>query len=209
MKPFAAGGPLIAKNCIDSFWCADCGRLLCSKHRSHQLHTCEKHNAELQSKRTLNKDQIAAELAQSKAAAEAEAERHRIEGVKAELQKKRDTAAYFEIKRRRDVVAGKANNVASFIQGIARKSVEDGHRDREELGELWQTAMRLATVLANECHTPTVSGQLNVEAWNDCFRTYSRAVELSQTELTIDGERLTLQHSWDRSEAAVDPESEI
>jgi predicted deacylase len=92
MKPFAAGGPLIAKNCIDSFWCADCGRMLCSKHRSHQLHTCEQHNAELQSKRTLSKEQIAAELARSKAAAEAEAERQRIESVKAELQKKRDAS---------------------------------------------------------------------------------------------------------------------
>jgi len=203
MKPFAAGGPLIAKNCIDSFWCADCGRLLCSKHRSHQLHTCEKHNTALQSKRTLSKEQIAAEVAQSKAAVEAEAERQRIEDIKAELQKKRDASAYFEIKRRREVIAGKANNVASFIQGIARKSVDEGHRNREELGELWQTAIRLATVLANECHTPTVSGQLNAVAWQDCFRAYSRAVELSGTVLTIEGERLTLEHSWDRADAAA------
>ena len=149
----------------------------------------------------LTKEQIAEELAQSKAAADAEAERQRIENIKAELQKKRDASAYFEIKRRREVVAGKANNVASFIQGIARKSVEDGHRNREELGELWQTAIRLATVLANECHTPTISGQLNAAAWEDCFQVYSRAVELSGTELTIEGERLTLEHSWDRAGA--------
>ena len=65
--------------------------------------------------------------------------------------------------------------------------------------------MRLATVLANECHTPTVSGQLNAVAWEECFRVYSRAVELSRTELTIEGERLTLEHSWDsRAEAAAD-----
>jgi hypothetical protein len=211
MKPFASGGPLIARNCIDSFWCADCGRMLCSKHRSHQLHTCEKHNAQLASKRTLTKEQIAAELAQAKATAGAEAERQRIEEDKAKLRRKQEDIVYFEMKRRREVVAGKANSVASFVQGLARKSVTEGDRNREELGELWQRSMRLATILANECHTPTVPGELNAAAWEECFvEVYSRAVELAQTVLTIEGERLTLEHSWDRpeAEAAYDPGAE-
>ena len=204
MKTFAAGGPLIAKNCLDSFWCADCGRLLCSKHRSRQLHTCEAHNAGLAAKRVISQEQIAAELATLKANAEAEAERQRVEGIKAGLRKKEEAAVYFEMKRRREFVASKANTIASFIQGQARKFVTEGHRNREELGELWQLSTRHAVVLSNECHTPMTPGELNTEAWEECFGVYNRAVELANVVLAVEGERMAVSRPRQAVESAVD-----
>ena len=37
-KTYKTGGPLIARNMVDAFWCNSCGRILCPKHRSGQLH---------------------------------------------------------------------------------------------------------------------------------------------------------------------------
>ena len=113
-------------------------------------------------------------------------------------------AEYFEMKRRREVLAGKANNVAQFIQGQARKEGREVELETAgaaaraaELGELWQRAMHLATVLSNECHTPTTPNALNAAAWDECWEVYQRAVELSRTVLTIEGQELQHEHSWD------------
>ena len=38
MAKYKASGPLVCRNMVDSFWCKDCGRLLCGQHRSSQLH---------------------------------------------------------------------------------------------------------------------------------------------------------------------------
>ena len=205
MKSYAAGGPLVAKNMVDAFWCADCGRLLCSKHRTQQLHTCEKANAALAKQRSLSAEEIQAQVAANKRAAEEQVQREKEAEAAAAVRKKEEAAEYFEMKRRREVLAGKANNVAQFIQGQARKEGREVELETAgaaaraaELGELWQRAMHLATVLSNECHTPTTPNALNAAAWDECWEVYQRAVELSRTVLTIEGQELQHVHSWDR-----------
>ena len=63
MKRFASSSPMIVKPMLNTFWCKECGRLLCENHR--QQHTCERVDAEKARKQAMTHEQIAEEVAKA------------------------------------------------------------------------------------------------------------------------------------------------
>ena len=205
MAKHKTSGALVCRSMVDSFWCKDCGMLLCSRHRSQQLHDCARKNAQLAKQRRQTTEEIQSDVA-AKVKAGGSALSADVEQKKEALRKKKASAAYLETKHRREVVAGKANQVAQFTQRLARESLDHGGptrnpQSRVELAELSKRCLHLATVLSNEIHTPTSQG-LNDDAWGRVAEIYERCVAISGMVLHVDdgmggGTPFALTHSWD------------
>ena len=191
MKRFASSSPMIVKPMLNTFWCKECGRLLCENHR--QQHTCERVDAEKARKQAMTHEQVAEEVARAEMQKEiADAEAAALKRQQSE----EASARYFEMKARRKILAGKSTHVANFVQNLSLQA--DGP-NQQELLELYTAASRINLRLWNEHETPSQSG-LAEDEWQRLCTIYDRACEVSGMQLTLDGQPFELHNSWETAE---------
>lgn len=189
---------MVIKPMIPSFWCQDCGRVLCGTHR-HQ-HKCERVDAEKAARKNMTAEEMRRRMeeeANRKIAAEEAAKDE--ERAAAEIAER----GRLERKGRRKLIAGKAQHVSGFLQQVSRDP--DGARVRgqaaqNELLELYQKASRIALTLYNEFEEPTLPG-LAEDDWADLKEIYARARELTHMVVTVEGQPLEMRNPWDPPEA--------
>ena len=179
-KNFKGTSPLIIRGMISSFWCRDCGRLLCEAHRNQ--HVCERVDAKRAAERRLTIDEI------RERAKKEDDDRKAAEAL--EKQKKRAAtearAAKIQFwKDRRIVMANKSSHVANFVQRLALQGGAD------ELLQLYTTCNRLNLHLQNEINQPT-STLLDIESWAKLREAYDRVKDLTGLLCVVDGMPLDL-----------------
>merc|ERR1719245_813259 len=153
---------VVVVNMLDSFWCPECGRVLCEPHRFQ--HTCERLDQQKEKNKHITHEQLAAQIAEAEAlkAAAEEEKRNEARRIAVAEEEKR-----LERKNRREILARKASAVEDFLQGISRDTVANerrGTRVTEELFELYTRAKRISLTLYNEYEHPTLPG-LADEDW--------------------------------------------
>lgn len=195
-KRFSTSMSFVVSKMLDSFWCHECGRVLCDKCRYQ--HTCENLDRQKERNAKLTHEQLAqqmleVEVAKEQKQAEEQAElRQAAEAVEQERMVRKD---------RRKILAMKAKSVEDFIQGITRDTDANAARGRaqaEELLLLYTSARRLALTLYNDFEHPS-SKELLEEEWEEVKVVYERAKELSRM-IVIDresGQPLSMQNPWD------------
>ena len=193
-KRFANSSPMVVKPMLDTFWCKDCGRLLCEAHRSQ--HTCERVDAEKARKQAMTYADIQREV--TEAEQRREAEEAAAEALKRQ-QSEEAAQRYHVMKSRRKVIAGKSTNVANFVQ---QQSLRDGPHQNELL-ELYQKANRINLRLWNEYESPSQKG-LAEDEWRELCAVYERTSALTGMVLTLDGQPFELRNSWE-TDLAEDP----
>merc|ERR1719433_1815298 len=159
---------------LDTFWCGECGRLLCESHR--HKHTCERHDARKQALAAMAPEKLRERLEEEKrqkAAAE--------EAAKAP--QKAAAAAADERRRRRYTIAEKTQLVANFLQLAAR---EEGRSDEEmqQLLGFHSRASRIQTLLWNEFESPTLPGIAETD-WEELKQIYRSAIELLNVVVAV------------------------
>eukprot|EP00927_Polykrikos_kofoidii_P034608 TRINITY_DN29331_c0_g2_i1.p1 TRINITY_DN29331_c0_g2~~TRINITY_DN29331_c0_g2_i1.p1 ORF type:complete len:285 (-),score=73.65 TRINITY_DN29331_c0_g2_i1:273-1058(-) len=195
-KRFNKSMPLMVKSMIETFWCPECGRLLCEKHR-HQ-HTCELLDQQKERNKRMTKEQIAAEIAEAEARREAEEEKQKAaKRIVAEA----DDAQRRQRKEKRKIMASKAKTVDDFVQAMSRRFADtaSGGRStavRDELFELYGQAKRLSLTLYNEYEDPTIPG-LPEEDYEAVKTIYRRATEITGMFASVDGQPLEMRNPWD------------
>jgi len=198
-KRFSTSMSFVVSKMLDSYWCNECGRILCEQHR-HQ-HTCERLDQMKERNAKITHEQLAQQIL------EAEVEKERKEEEKnAEIRKEAEAIEQERLirKDRRKVMAMKARNVEGFLQSITRDVVAQDARPRaarEELLELYPRAKRLALTIYNEFEHPT-SQDLPDDEWKEVKEIYKRTTELSRMILMDPdtGGPLTMQNPWDPPE---------
>lgn len=184
--------PFVVKTMLDTFWCKDCSRLLCETHRSQ--HTCERYDEKKSRLQKMTPEQIKEQL-------EAEA-RRKLQAEEAAKAAQRAVAVAAEEKRlqmkaKRKLIAGKAMQVASFLQSAAREGSDARPKSVvDELLELYTKANRISLHLWNEYESPSVSG-LDEEEWAAMKEIYARAKELLHMFIVVDGQPLDMTNPWE------------
>eukprot|EP00747_Dinoflagellata_sp_TGD_P170272 gnl/TRDRNA2_/TRDRNA2_201412_c0_seq1.p1 gnl/TRDRNA2_/TRDRNA2_201412_c0~~gnl/TRDRNA2_/TRDRNA2_201412_c0_seq1.p1 ORF type:complete len:250 (-),score=62.06 gnl/TRDRNA2_/TRDRNA2_201412_c0_seq1:56-805(-) len=193
-KRFKGSMPMIVKQMLDTYWCNECGRILCEKHRDQ--HTCERRDAVKEGLANMSpeklKERMEAEAARKLAAEEAakDEKRREAEVIERGIQ---------ERKARRKLIAGKSSHVAGFLQQAARDD-NRGFRPqvREELFEMYTKANRINLFLWNEYESPTtVQGAIAEEEWEQLKEIYERGCQIIGAVVVVDGERLNMRNPWD------------
>lgn len=182
---YAKVSPLVVRAQISTFWCKECGRLLCEQHR--HAHTCEAADARAARRRAMTGDEIR-EAARREEASRLDAEAKAEAGERAV---KEARAASFHLwKTRRKNAASKSTHVANFVQRISTQA--DAGRTRNALLDMYTTCNRINLRLWNEVDTPS-HGKFDFEAWAELKAVYTRACDTSGLVLTIDGLPLELE----------------
>mmetsp|Transcript_30544 Transcript_30544/g.93357 ORF Transcript_30544/g.93357 Transcript_30544/m.93357 type:complete len:245 (+) Transcript_30544:94-828(+) len=182
---FGGTSPLIVRAQISSFWCADCGRLLCDAHRNQ--HHCERVEAKRAAERKLTGDEIRerARVEEERRVAREEADaaerRRRLELKHAETQK---------WKGRRTELASLSTHVANFVQRLAR-AAQPG-RERDELLELYTSCNRINLRLCSEADQPSSSKFCDAESWTKLRHNYDRVKDLTGLQCVVDDMPLDL-----------------
>eukprot|EP00933_Yihiella_yeosuensis_P015445 TRINITY_DN13471_c0_g6_i1.p1 TRINITY_DN13471_c0_g6~~TRINITY_DN13471_c0_g6_i1.p1 ORF type:complete len:254 (-),score=64.22 TRINITY_DN13471_c0_g6_i1:82-798(-) len=190
-KRFATSMPFVVKTMVGSFWCEECGRLLCESHRSQ--HTCERFDAKKEKNFGMTHEQIKEELE--------EKARRQLEAEEAEKAAKKEVALAaenrrLEMKGRRKVIAGKAKAVEDCLQQIAREDTRP-KQVLNEIFELYTRAKRIALHLYNEIDSPSVQG-LDEDDWTALKDIYARARELTGVVIVSDGQPLSMINPWEQ-----------
>lgn len=194
-KRFSKSMSFVVKNMIETFWCKECGRLLCEKHRDN--HTCEKFDAEKERLRKMSVEDVKRQMIEAeerKTAAEAAAKDE--ERAKAEEANRK----VVEMQNRRKQLAGKAQQVERFLQGVSRDvefAQRRGKKAHDEILELYTKVSRIALFLYNEIEAPSVKGRTADEEWNELKEAYERARELTGMIIMHDGAPLNMRNHWD------------
>jgi len=173
-KRFSGSGPLVVKSMIDTFWCKECGRLLCEQHR--HAHTCERHEAKKETLAAMAPEKLKARMEEEnkrKAAAEEAAKAPQRAAV----------IAADERRRRRYALAEKANLVAEFVQLTAREEGRPQEESRELLS-MYTRANRLRNFLWNEYDSPTLPN-IAEEEWRELKLIYARLTEMLAVVLAV------------------------
>lgn len=203
-KRFEKSMSFVVKNMIETFWCKSCGRLLCEKHRDS--HTCEKFDAEKERLRKMTAEEVKQQMIDTEERKEAAAAAAKDEErAKAEEANRK----VVEMQNRRKTLAGKAQQVERFLQGVSR-DVEFpqrmGKKAHEEILELYTKTSRIALFLYNEIESPTVKGRIADEEWAELKEAYERARELTGMVIMYDGQPLSMRNSWDPPEQPQNPD---
>mmetsp|Transcript_77698 Transcript_77698/g.197424 ORF Transcript_77698/g.197424 Transcript_77698/m.197424 type:complete len:262 (+) Transcript_77698:85-870(+) len=180
---------------LDTFWCRDCGRVLCQSHRYQ--HTCEILDRQKERNKTITHEQLAAQIAEAEARRQAFEDEQRGETRRvAEAEEEQRLIR----KDRRQILAKKAKVVEDFLQGITRDTegaaARRGMAVRNELLEMYPKAKRIALTLYNEYLHPTTK-DLADEDWQDVKKIYQRATELTGMFVSVEGEALDMRNPWD------------
>merc|ERR1719199_1902388 len=165
---------MIIKSMSDQYWCRDCGRVLCDKHRFD--HTCERVDAEKEKRKNMSPEALRQQMLDSEARNEA-----------AELAKKDQERAAMEIiereksnrKAKRKILWTKAKHVENFIQQCARDKGNWPQRVHDELLELYPRASRISLALYNEFEHPS-SQDVGGEDWEEMKRIHDRSREITR-----------------------------
>uniref|UniRef100_A0A7S0FXH7 Uncharacterized protein n=1 Tax=Pyrodinium bahamense TaxID=73915 RepID=A0A7S0FXH7_9DINO len=200
-KRFSTSMSFVVSKMLESFWCPECGRILCELCRHD--HTCERLDQQKERNKHLTHEQLAAQLAEAEAlkqAAEAEKKAAARRVAEAEEQQR------LMRKDRRQVLARKAKCVEDFLQGISRDTTTTearGPRVRDELFELYTRAKRISLTLYNEYEHPTLPG-LADDDWESIKEIYARARELTGMFIAVEGQPLDMRNPWDPPPPAGD-----
>lgn len=193
-KRYSTSMSFVVSKMLESFWCNECGRVLCEKCRYQ--HTCERLDQQKERNKHLTHEQLAAQMAEAEALKQAAEDEKkaaaRREAVAEEQQR-------LIRKDRRQVLARKAKCVEDFLQGISRDTDANaarGPRARDELLELYTRAKRIALTLYNEFEHPTLPG-LADDDWESCKEIYARARELTGMFIMVEGQPLDMRNPWD------------
>eukprot|EP00928_Gymnodinium_smaydae_P000633 TRINITY_DN10241_c0_g1_i1.p1 TRINITY_DN10241_c0_g1~~TRINITY_DN10241_c0_g1_i1.p1 ORF type:complete len:209 (-),score=63.49 TRINITY_DN10241_c0_g1_i1:56-682(-) len=192
MKKYKDTMAMIVKQMSDQYWCNDCGRVLCDKHRYQ--HTCERIDAEKERNAKMTNEELR-ERMEREAALKLAAEEAAKDEKRAEAEALERVNA--ERKGKRKLIAGKAQQVSGFLQQLARNpDIARRPRVQEELGELYTRANRIALTLYNEYETPSMPG-LAEDDWQALKETYERARELTGMVLVTEDGPFQLRNPWD------------
>jgi len=193
-KRFSGNMSFVVSQMLATFWCPECGRILCEPHRYQ--HTCERLDLQKERNKHLTHEQLAAQLAEAEALKQAKEEQRKAEArMVAEAEEQQRLVR----KDRRQVLARKAKCVEDFLQGISRDTTANearGPRLRDELFELYTRAKRISLTLYNEYEHPTLPGLADSE-WEAIKEIYARATELTGMFVAVEGEPLDMRNAWD------------
>jgi len=189
---------VIIKSMMDTFWCRDCGRVLCDTHRYQ--HTCEKIDALKEKNAKITKEALLQQL---------RADEERKEATEAAAaDEKRRAAEHLEQaksqrKAKRKILAMKAKQVESFIQQRSRDS--DGLRPgaHSQLLELYPRARGKALALYNQFEHPE-SQEVGGKDWEDVKEIYAQARELTGMFVMTEDGPLDMRNPWDPDPPADD-----
>mmetsp|Transcript_15270 Transcript_15270/g.40715 ORF Transcript_15270/g.40715 Transcript_15270/m.40715 type:complete len:260 (-) Transcript_15270:288-1067(-) len=193
-KRFTDTMSLLVVDMLDSFWCPECGRVLCESHR-HQ-HTCERLDQQKERNKHITKEQLQAEMAEAEARREAADEERRNAARRRAVE---EDSQRQERKGRRLVLAQKARSVEGFLQGVSRDTDANerrGRRATDELLELYTRARRISLTLYNEYEHPSLPG-LADEDWEGMKEIYARARELTGMHVMTEDGPLDMRNPWD------------
>ncbi|CAE7204907.1 unnamed protein product [Symbiodinium natans] len=160
---------VIIKSMMDTFWCRDCGRVVCDAHR--YTHTCEKLDALKERNAKITKEALLEQL---------RADEERKEAIEAAAKDEQRRAAEqleqekSQRKAKRKILATKAKQVENFIQQRSRDA--DGLRPgvHNQLLELYPRVRGLALALYNQFEHPD-STEVGGKDWDDVKEIYAQA----------------------------------
>lgn len=199
MKRYKDTMSMIIMQTADSFWCKDCGRVLCGTHRYQ--HTCERVDAEKEKRKHMTAEQIRDRMeADAARQAAAELAKREFERAAAVLEERKRV----ERKEKRKLIASKARHVEQFVQRCAR---EDGRPQRvlAELLEMYPRVSRISLSLYNEFENPS-SQEVGGQDWEDLKAHYARARELTGMYIMTEEGPLSMRNPWDPPEEEQQPE---
>mmetsp|Transcript_59613 Transcript_59613/g.156739 ORF Transcript_59613/g.156739 Transcript_59613/m.156739 type:complete len:256 (-) Transcript_59613:43-810(-) len=193
-KRFSTSMTFVVSKMLESFWCPECGRVLCEPHRYQ--HTCERLDQQKERNKHLTHEQIAANMAEAEALKEASEAEKRSEArrVAEALEQQRLVR-----KGKRQLIAKKAKHVEDFLQGISRDTDANaarGTRARDEVLELYTRAQRIALTLYNEYEHPSLP-ELADDDWESLKEIYVRARELTGMFIMSEDGPLDMRNPWD------------
>lgn len=195
-KRFATSMSFVVSKMCDSFWCNECGRILCESCRYQ--HTCERLDQQKERNAKITHEVLAQQLFEAEAYKEMREEEQRAEGRKEKDAYEQERMVR---KERRKTMAMKAKNVEDFLQGITRDLEAQEARSRlvrEELLNFYPSAKRLALTLYNDFEHPASQGLLD-EEWEEVKTIYTRASEIAHA-FVMDRESgmpLDMRNPWD------------
>lgn len=193
-KRFANTMSFVVGQMLNTYWCNECGRVLCESCRDQ--HTCERLDQQKERNKNLTHEQLAAQMAEVEARKLAAEEEQKAEARRvAEAEEQQRLIR----KDRRHLIARKAKHVEDFLQGISRDTDSTASRGpawRNELLELYTKARRIALTLYNEFEHPTLPG-LAEEDWDDMKGIYTRAREMTGMFIAVEGQPLDMRNPWD------------
>lgn len=197
-KRFSTSMSFVVSKMLESFWCPECGRVLCEKHRYQ--HTCEKLDQQKARNKNLTHEQLAAQLAEAEALKQAAED-----AKKAEARREAEALEQQRLVRkdRRAMLARKAKCVEDFLQGFLRDTDANaarGPRVRDELFDMYGRSKRLSLTLYNEYEHPS-GPDLAEDDWREVKTIYERAKELTGMFVTVEGQPLDMRNPWDAPEA--------
>jgi len=205
-KRFNKSMAVIVSSMVESFWCPDCGRILCEKCR-HGSHNCEKNEREKELRKHKTKEQIRAEIEAEQLKKEA-VESAAKEAVYAEKVEK--AMGTEKRKLRREVMAGKAKMIEDVYQQLLRSPElgDSGSTLRREVEDLWQKLRTLALFLYNEFEHPSVDAAkepslLPMAEWREVRGIYEQLVELTGVRVRDPnaqgpgGGEIVMRHDWE------------
>ncbi|CAK9007929.1 unnamed protein product [Durusdinium trenchii] len=185
---------VIVKSMMDTFWCRDCGRVLCDTHRYQ--HTCERLDALKAKNDSWSMQALLEQLREDEARKDAlEAQ------VKAEQQRAAEKLEEEKSHRKnqRKLLASKAKQVESFIQQRSRD--KDGLRPaaHAKLLELYPRVKRLSLALYNQFEHPD-STQVGGPDWEEVKEIYAEAREITGMIVMTEDGPLDMRNPWDPPE---------
>lgn len=186
---------VIIKSMIDTFWCRDCGRVLCDTHRYQ--HTCERLDALKEKNAKITKEALLEQLRADEERMEAAEAAARAEQRRAAEQLEQEKS---QRKAKRKILATKAKQVESFIQQRSRDA--DGLRPatHNQLLELYPRARGLALALYNQFEHPD-NTEVGGKDWEDVKEIYSQARELTGMIIMTEDGPLDMRNPWDPAPA--------
>ncbi|CAE8682015.1 unnamed protein product [Polarella glacialis] len=193
-KRFSTSMSFVVSKMLESFWCPECGRVLCESHRYQ--HTCERLDEQKERNKKITPEQLMERLAQAEALKQGyEAEQKAEARQVAEAQEQQRLVR----KDKRLTLAKKAGHVSNFLQGVLRDTDANelrGKLVKDELFELFTRAKRIGLTLYNEYEHPSLP-ELAEDEWADIKEIYKRSRELTRMTIMVEGEHLDMKNPWD------------
>eukprot|EP00403_Amphidinium_massartii_P047785 CAMPEP_0178459782 /NCGR_PEP_ID=MMETSP0689_2-20121128/48327_1 /TAXON_ID=160604 /ORGANISM="Amphidinium massartii, Strain CS-259" /LENGTH=258 /DNA_ID=CAMNT_0020086309 /DNA_START=76 /DNA_END=852 /DNA_ORIENTATION=- len=193
-KRYSKSMSFVVSKMLESFWCPECGRVLCEAHRDQ--HTCERLDQQKERNKHLTHEQLASQLAEAEARKESlEEEKRLAAAVIAEAAEKER----LQRKGKREILAKKARAVEGLLQAVLRDTDMMQRRPasaRTELEEMYGKAKRISLTLFNEFQHPTLPG-LADEDWEEIKAIYQRVRDLTGMMAMMEEGPLDMRNPWD------------
>lgn len=192
---------VIIKSMMDTFWCRDCGRVLCDSHRYQ--HTCERLDALKERNAKITKEALLEQLREDEARKEAQEAAAKAEQRRAA---ERLEEAKSQRKNQRKLLAQKAKQVESFIQQRSRDTEGLRPAVHNKLLDLYPRVKRLSLALYNQFEHPEGT-EVGGSDWEEVKEIYAEARELTGMIIMTEDGPLDMRNPWDPPEAEVPMEA--